>query len=310
MPSVSFSHKLLVVPRLDQSLTPTYNYIHIYIYIFIYLFIETSFDRADDWDLANPLQTCTLTVERRDHRLILRLMALHPNENGPPGATVPVLFAQSNIQITPDLPMTHFCDAVIDSSRYFCVKIVDPSQGRSAHIGLGFRERDDASNFRMALQDYERSLQRERTAEEMQAKYKHNDDNDDNYNNNDDDSQGKHPFALQQGEKIRVQIKGRPTKEKQTKQTTLTLAAAASNVPLLRIPPPPSAIPPAISGSDLDMVEKTHTASLSYDNEEDEKTVDSADAVGDGITIDDDNEEDDLDDEWNDFQGSEPKTEG
>ena len=251
-------------------------------------------------------------MERRDQRLILRLMALHPNEHGPPGATVPILFAQCNIQLTPDLPMTHFCDAVVDSSRYFCVKIVDPSQGRSAHIGLGFRERDDASNFRMALQDYERSLQREQTAKEMQDKYNNNNNNNHDSDNNDDDndsdSQGKHPFALQQGEKIRVQIKGHVTKEKQTKQTTLTTTTAttANHVLLLRIPPPPSATPPAISAPDLDMVEKTHTASSSYENEEDGKTVDSADAVGDDITMEDDK---DLDDEWNDFQGSETTTE-
>mmetsp|Transcript_30353 Transcript_30353/g.33670 ORF Transcript_30353/g.33670 Transcript_30353/m.33670 type:complete len:301 (-) Transcript_30353:683-1585(-) len=121
--------------------------------------------RAEDWDLANPLQTCVLNVERMDNSCVVNFLVEKINENGV-GSNVK-LFAQSIIVVTETQKLEYFLEIVTDSSRYFVVKIEDIKTGRTAHIGVGFRERDDASDFRMALQDYERSMKRQIRAEAM-----------------------------------------------------------------------------------------------------------------------------------------------
>ena len=130
--------------------------------------------RAEDWNLANPLATCSLVVMRRDDACLLRLLTDRPKKDGPPGATEPHLFAKCVIELdfaNPTKKIEHWVEAVVDSSRYSVVRISDERTGREAHVGIGFRERSDAVNFKMSLQEYENALRRERQAEAMHEEY-------------------------------------------------------------------------------------------------------------------------------------------
>jgi len=133
--------------------------------------------RADDWNLANPQATCSLIVLRRDSALLIRLLAEQPKKGGPPGAQEHHLFAQCKVQLDmssnsldsgrstptqhPKPKMDYWVEPVVDSSRYFAIRISDESSGREAHVGMGFRERNDALNFKMSLQEYENTMRKE-----------------------------------------------------------------------------------------------------------------------------------------------------
>jgi len=75
-----------------------------------------------------------------------------------------------------------------DSSRYFILVVRDPTGTKMAFVGLGFREREAAFNFKVALSDHGKYL--ERKANPVAAPTMPQD------------------FGLKQGEKIRISIKG------------------------------------------------------------------------------------------------------
>ena len=57
-------------------------------------------------------------------------------------------------------PVAAAVEPVIDSSRYFVLRVEDEASKRHAFLGIGFRSRDAASDLKMALADHERQLQR------------------------------------------------------------------------------------------------------------------------------------------------------
>ncbi|OQR90389.1 hypothetical protein ACHHYP_05560 [Achlya hypogyna] len=53
---------------------------------------------------------------------------------------------------------------VVDSSRYFVLRIVDANSGRHAFIGIAFEDRNDAFDFSVAIDDHQNEVKREENA--------------------------------------------------------------------------------------------------------------------------------------------------
>jgi len=114
---------------------------------------------ADGWPLTKPLQCVSLRIERRYNSLLLIFTYTH--ENKPGGASK--LFALCNINIVEkEHPLEHYVEAVLDSTRYFVIRVSDEKAGREALIGLGFRDRQEAADFRGALSKYEADIESEK----------------------------------------------------------------------------------------------------------------------------------------------------
>jgi len=125
--------------------------------VFIYRVPPIKFSggyRAEDWNLSKPLQTCSVIVEQIDVDICLvKFFVDKITEDGFDVA----LFAQCNIILTPDKRrggLEQYLENVLDSSRYFVVKIEDKKTSRTAKIGIGFRERHAASSFRKTLIEF------------------------------------------------------------------------------------------------------------------------------------------------------------
>jgi Protein of unknown function (DUF1681) len=176
------------------------------------------------------------------------------------------IFAQSSVDLstanTATTRLQQWLESVVDSSRYFVVKI-QSAGGREALIGFGFRDRDQATDLRECLQYYERSIQREREA-----------------NNNDSNKQSlSGSFSIPkmaEGEKIHVSKSGKTTTIKKGSKDGSTRSA----VPLLmKKPPPPSSPEPTPKGvvpNSKTTVEKIAinmgNINLDDDHEEDESS--------------------------------------
>lgn len=94
--------------------------------------------RANDWgDLANPLWKGRLRIIEKGKSAALMF------EDSQTGD----LFARADYD-----PSRPSVEAVLDSSRYFVVRVEDT--GKKAYIGMGFAERTDSFDFNVALQDY------------------------------------------------------------------------------------------------------------------------------------------------------------
>ncbi|KAK9841047.1 hypothetical protein WJX81_007611 [Elliptochloris bilobata] len=113
--------------------------------------------RADTWNVDAWLQEVRCAVVTCGDDCIIRLTAEGTGE----------LFAEC--PVPKDQPLTTAVEPVVDSSRYFALRLVDRESGRHAFIGLGFRHREAASDFNAALAEYRQYLQRAAAAAKMRA---------------------------------------------------------------------------------------------------------------------------------------------
>lgn len=116
--------------------------------------------RAEDWKLDVPLLTGAMKISQNDTKLYIRLYSYKNPKSLSLGDDNVVLFGECPIEVQPKGDIMTFVDAVIDSSRYYVVKLKDQSSTRTTLIGIGFREREDAFDFKNILNDYVRYVDR------------------------------------------------------------------------------------------------------------------------------------------------------
>jgi len=175
--------------------------------------------RANDWNLATPLETCGFQVERRNNDLYL-LFTLENHTK---------LFALSKIEGEGSSINNINVETVLDSSRYFVCKILESNTKnattkatRTALLGFGFRERDIAIDLLGNLQQFRQSIDRELEAKDLASKTK------------------SIPI-LAEGEKLHVRIPGMgPGKTTTLKKNKVS--GGGGGTPILLKKPPPSAL--------------------------------------------------------------------
>ncbi|KAI3465834.1 hypothetical protein Pfo_022497 [Paulownia fortunei] len=106
--------------------------------------------RADEWNVNKWAWEGTLRVISKGEECIIRLE-----------------------DKTTEMGEPHPVEPVIDSSRYFVLRVEENIGGRLRHafIGIGFRERPEAYDFQAALYDHMKYLNKKKTAGEMEQHY-------------------------------------------------------------------------------------------------------------------------------------------
>ncbi|KAF7822930.1 adaptin ear-binding coat-associated protein 2 [Senna tora] len=173
--------------------------------------------RADEWDVNKWAWEGILKVISKGEVCIIKLEDKKTGE----------LYARAFLRNGEPHPV----EPVIDSSRYFVLRIEENIGGRLRHafIGIGFRERTEAYDFQAALHDHMKYLNKKKTAEEMEQHYQQTSSVD---------------YSLKEGETLKLQIKTNksgsnvqsklsgPSEEKgNTKESLLSI----------KLPPPPPA---------------------------------------------------------------------
>ncbi|XP_028761723.1 uncharacterized protein At1g03900 [Neltuma alba] len=180
--------------------------------------------RADEWDVNKWAWEGTLKVVSKGELCIIKLEDRKTGE----------LYARAFLRNGEPHPV----EPVIDSSRYFVLRIEENIGGRLRHafIGIGFRERTEAYDFQAALHDHMKYLNKKKEAEEMEQHFQQTSSVD---------------YSLKEGETLKLQIKtnksGHNIKSKLLEQgqssTSEEKFDTKESKPLsIKLPPPP---PPA-----------------------------------------------------------------
>ncbi|TYH99507.1 hypothetical protein ES332_A11G070900v1 [Gossypium tomentosum] len=185
--------------------------------------------RADEWNVNKWAWEGTLKVISKGEECIIRLEDKNTGE----------LYARAFLRDGEPHPV----ESVIDSSRYFVLRIEENIGGRLRHafIGIGFRERTEAYDFQAALHDHMKYLNKKKTAEEMEQQFQKSSSVD---------------YSLKEGETIVLQLKNKGGSTLKSKAAELgidkmSLADKGNRKePILSIkppPPPPTPLSPVAS---------------------------------------------------------------
>jgi len=125
--------------------------------------------RAEDWNLANPIFTGCLKIFQGGDKLRLVVYSFKDPLKTSVTAENIQMFGECPIEVKPGENILGFVDAVIDSSRYYVVRIKDPESSRSTLVGVGFRDRECAFDFKNCLNDYVKFVNRMQLASQLAA---------------------------------------------------------------------------------------------------------------------------------------------
>ncbi|PUZ55837.1 hypothetical protein GQ55_5G244000 [Panicum hallii var. hallii] len=187
--------------------------------------------RADEWNVNKWAWEGALKVVSKGEECIIKLEDKNTGE----------LYARAFLKEGEPHPV----EPVIDSSRYFVLRVEENIDGRQRHafIGLGFRERPEAYDFQAALHDHMKYLNKKKAAEEMVQHY---------------EKQSSVDYSLKEGETLVLQLKnketGTKTKSAFFEQDLNKLSVSEKTnskeapVSLKLPPPPPSPVSPTDSG--------------------------------------------------------------
>ncbi|KAJ9550354.1 hypothetical protein OSB04_014399 [Centaurea solstitialis] len=190
--------------------------------------------RADEWDINKWAWEGTMKVVGKGEECIIRLEDKTSGE----------LYARAFLRDGEPHPV----EPVIDSSRYFVLRVEENIGGRLRHafIGIGFRERPQAYDFQAALHDHMKYLNKKKTAEEMEHQFQHTSSVD---------------YSLKDGETLVLQLKnkggggGRSVRSKFFEQGLNNLpdqkekGKKEAAISIKPPPPPSSPVSPPIGGS-------------------------------------------------------------
>ncbi|GAA6008568.1 hypothetical protein JCM11491_003351 [Sporobolomyces phaffii] len=143
------------------------------------------------------------------------------------------LFAQSPYQ--PTKPNPHGgCEAVLDSSRFFVLTVVDQQSGQKAYIGMGFPERTESFDFNVALQDWSKRQSPPKLSSAPGSSASSSSTASPHL-----PAGGSRDFSLKEGETISIKLGGNSAIKKKPTTTSDSLAGGGLGAFKLAPPPPP-----------------------------------------------------------------------
>ncbi|KAI6652668.1 hypothetical protein LOD99_4451 [Oopsacas minuta] len=164
--------------------------------------------RADHWDLTKPSWVGRIRLCTYGPKCVIKLEEKTSGE----------LFAECPVDSYPSTTI----DPVIDSSRYFVVKIVNGME--HAFVGMGFDDRADSFDLRVTLQEHFRQIQKELEIKQEE-----------------DCPIPSKDYSLKEGQSIRIEFKGfkkTTTDEDTTKQEPVKVGTAVKMSGGMILPPP------------------------------------------------------------------------
>ncbi|KAL9263394.1 Adaptin ear-binding coat-associated protein 1-like protein [Drosera capensis] len=243
--------------------------------------------RADEWDVNKWAWEGALKVVSKGEDCIIKLEDKSTGE----------LYARAFLRKGEPHPV----EPVIDSSRYFVLRVEENIGGRLRHafIGIGFRERPEAYDFQAALHDHMKYLDKKKTAEEMEQQFQKTSAVD---------------YSLKDGETLVLHLKnkaGSIIKPKTPEQGASDLSptprdkTSSPKEALLAIKPPPP--PPAATVSAANSPKESSDPSSGLGVPREDKVGEKFTAEASKHQIDpteNSNSEDVPDDDFGDFQAA------
>ncbi len=172
--------------------------------------------RASEWKLDSPDWIGRLRIVARGKDCVIKLEDKTTGE----------LFAEAPVEQFPSIAV----EAVLDSSRYFVIRISD--SGRKAFVGIGFTDRGDSFDFNVALQDHFKWLKQSKEIEEQEK-------------NAETNPGPKLDLGFKEGQTIKINIGGKKTGTPSSRPRSTGGGIAAPGL----LPPPPGGAKPPIQAS-------------------------------------------------------------